>query len=855
MKILDTLDKYFGYKSFRSGQEEIINSILENKNVLAILPTGAGKSLCYQIPALCCDRFSIVISPLIALMKDQVDSLNEKEEVAAFINSTVDFKKTQDIYNKIFRGDIKLLYVSPEKLEITGFAERIKNLSPKYIFIDEAHCISEWGHNFRPSYRKIKDFCSFIGNSKISAFTATATPEVRDDIVKQLNLSEPELFIRGFERENLNLSVFKTKQKKPEVLKLLKAYGSPAIVYVSTRKNAEELTDYLRTNKISCEFYHAGLAPEKRRLIQDDFINDYVDVIIATNAFGMGIDKKDIRLIIHYNIPGTIESYYQEIGRAGRDGEESQVHLLYDGQDKYIQDYFIKNSFPSREQIRLIYTLICNHGQIPLGIKPDFPIPLDQNFQKILSSNNLNRALLSAALTILEESGYLIQQSELNQNYFVKMNLEKDRLREYVKNLKNNIFQEILISVLREYGGHLFSGKTKINVKNIAEINGISKQDLIFNLDELEKIGILDFEKPLQSPSVKFTSTRVDEKYLDFDYEKIQKQLENSRKKLDAMIAFTTTRKCRFDYILNYFGEYLENYKCGKCDICTDKNVQSDINKNYIKENILISLFDLQIPTDEEKVFRILQGKSSEIGSPVSNFGVLGNYTQPEIDEVLTDLVIENFIDCKNSILSITDTGIELIKSKVTEKLKPKKENYEERLVLFNELVQTRKEIANKFGQQASLICSDEIIKKIADEKPDTSAKLLAIEGFNQRKFNKIGEEFLEIIRNSLSQNTSPQIDIPEMYQETIDLIDKNYSIEEICEFKKLPEAIISVQIETILNYLPELKIDSLMKKNELKEIKNKIDSGMFKLKEIKSQISNNISYGKIRIVLAKCKK
>lgn len=853
MNPLEILYKYFGYKSFRPGQEEIINAILDDKNALAILPTGAGKSLCYQIPALASDQFSIVISPLIALMKDQVDSLNSNEEIAAYINSTVEYNKILDIYNKIYEGKIKLLYVSPEKLESTGFAERIKNLSPKYIFIDEAHCISEWGHNFRPSYRKIVEFCNFIGNTRISAFTATATPEVRDDIVNQLSLKNPEFFIRGFERENLHLRVFKTKQKKTEVLKLVQTCGSPAIVYTSTRKNAEELTNYLKSNKISCEFYHAGLAPEKRRLIQDDFINDYVDVIVATNAFGMGIDKKDIRLIVHYNLPGTIESYYQEIGRAGRDGKDSQIHLLFDGQDKYIQEFFIKTSFPDREQIKLVYSLICNYGQVPLGIQPDKPIPLDKKFYQILSSNEINKALFSAALGILEEAGYVKQKSELHQNYYLEINLEKERLREYVKKLKNNAFQEILITILREYGGYPFSGKTKINIGNLAEITGISKPDLIFNLDELTKIGILEFEKPLQSPAVFLTATRVDEKYLEFDFKKIEKQLENSRKKLQSMIGLVNTKKCRFNYILEYFGETGSTYKCGKCDNCGG-NLEENASKHYIEENILISLFDLKSEVNEERVFDILSGKSSEIGVAVSNFGVLANYSLIEIDEVLTDLVIEGHINCKNSVLTISDTGIELIKPKIEKKLRPVKENIEDRLVLYNELSQKRKEIANKFGQTASLICSDDILKSIADKKPETPAELLDIEGFNQRKFNKIGDDFLEIIQNFQTQINQTDISLPESYKEVIELINKNYSLEEICELQKLPEAIVSVQIETILSYLPELEISSLIKQTEIREIKNRIDEGMYKLKEIKSQISNSISYGKIRIVLAKSK-
>ena len=330
MSPLQALKKYFNYDSYRLGQLEIIEDIVSGSNVLAVLPTGAGKSICYQIPALISDNYSIVISPLIALMKDQVDSLNRTSEIAAFINSTQSFYETEKVLQDIHFGKIKIVYVAPERLENPEFAARLKNLNPQYLFIDEAHCISEWGHNFRPSYTKLKDFIEFTGIKKISAFTATATPEVVKDIVKQLGLKNAKVTIKGFERENLFVNVEITKRKKERCLELVHQFKTPAIIYTSSRKKAEELAEYLKLNKIKCEFYHAGLDPIIRKKIQEDFIEDRLPLIIATNAFGMGIDKKDIRLVIHFNSTGSIENYYQEIGRAGRDGKNSHTFLLYD---------------------------------------------------------------------------------------------------------------------------------------------------------------------------------------------------------------------------------------------------------------------------------------------------------------------------------------------------------------------------------------------------------------------------------------------------------------------------------------------------------------------------------------------
>ncbi|MEJ2103709.1 MAG: RecQ family ATP-dependent DNA helicase [Ignavibacteriaceae bacterium] len=340
------LNDFFGYDNFRTGQHEIIEAILNNNNVLVVLPTGAGKPMCYQIPALLSENFSIVISPLIALMKDQVDSLNKHKEVAAFINSTMSYSETETVFNKISLGSIKLLYLAPEKIESLKFAERIKELKPTNLFVDEAHCISEWGHNFRPSYLKIKEFINHIGIKKVSAFTATATPEVRDDIIEQLEFKEPKVFVRGFERENLNLRILQIKNKKKKCVELINEIGTPAIIYTSSRKKAEEIAEYLNMNGISCNYYHAGMIAPERRRVQEGFLNGTTQIIAATNAFGMGIDKENIRLIIHYNTPGSIESYYQEIGRAGRDGKESFCYLLHDDKDLAIQNFFISNSHP-----------------------------------------------------------------------------------------------------------------------------------------------------------------------------------------------------------------------------------------------------------------------------------------------------------------------------------------------------------------------------------------------------------------------------------------------------------------------------------------------------------------------------
>ena len=853
----DILQKYFGYTEFRPGQLEIISSIINEENVLAILPTGAGKSLCYQIPALTSSTFAIVVSPLIALMKDQVDSLNSKKTISAFINSSLDYKTIEKVINEIASGFIKILYVSPEKLSNNSFAEKIKSLSPSYLFVDEAHCISEWGHNFRPSYRKIKEFISFAGIEKISAFTATATEDVRKDIISQLGLVKPRIFIHGFERNNLNLNVIHTVHKKEKCVELLKGKKNSAIIYTATRKSAEDVAGFLLLNKINSVYYHAGLTPELRRMIHDDFISGRVNTIVSTNAFGMGIDKSDVRTIIHYNLPGTIENYYQEIGRAGRDGIDSDIYLLYDEKDKLIQHYFISSSNPSRGQIENVYDTICNCGNVALGSVPTNNIALTANFYSLLGKNNITKGLIDSSLRVLEESGYIKIISDLDNKHFVQFLLEPNRLNLFLKSFNDNESKDLVLFLVREYGSVIFRTKTQIYFHKLSELLEISSDEIIVQLERLASLGILAYEKPLQSPAVTLLRNRVLTNEISLDMKRIEMAARHSVMKLEQMIDYTITEDCRFKYILEYLGQHDNNYKCGKCDRCKGYVEIGKSTFEYLEEILLQTIHEAKLPIKKKNAFEILAGKSdlSSLKS-FSTFGSGVHFNKEEIEKSLTYLERAKLVTVFNNVISLSQKGIEhfAVDEEIQEQVSPNRE-YESDLILFNILRQLRKEASEKFNQKPNLICPDEVLREIARIKPISPSELFDIKGFNNRMFNKIGDEFLNAIKDfkksSDINNKLKKKDLPENIVRILELVQKKYSLPDISILTKLPEAIVSTQIETLMEAIPDLEINYIFDKNELKLISDKIEIGITDLRELRETLDNKISFAKLRIALA----
>ena len=852
------LDKYFGFEQLRPGQEEVISTILKWKYVIVVMPTSAGKSLCYQLPALISESFSIVISPLIALMKDQVDNLNIKSEISAFINSTMSFGEVEDVIQKISFGKIKLLYLAPERLENKKFADRLAELKPNFLFIDEAHCISEWGHNFRPSYSKISEFIEYCSIKKVAAFTATATPKVVEDIGIQLKLKEPKIFVKGFQRDNLKLNVHLDVNKKFKILELLSGNSGSAIIYTSSRKKAEEVAEFLTLKGISCEYYHAGLRAIERKKVQEDFINDEIRVISATNAFGMGIDKKDIRLIIHYNLPGSIENYYQEIGRAGRDNLDSDAHLLYEENDTHIQNYFISNSHPTKELIQNIYNAINDFNQIAMGDSPDSELVVDQEYISKYTRTAISRGVLHASLKFLENAGYIKRISDFEKKDSIQINFDKKKLEEFVKRTTKTELKNSILILLREFGNEIFNVQKQISIVELSKLISTTEDNLFDSFTTLDNLGIVSFIPSIQKETIQLTTPRTEKERLKLNYKKINESYLNSKQKLDDMIDFVYTKDCRFKYILRYFGEEVEDFKCGMCDNCNAFSRITDTSIEYISNIIFNTISEANATLPENSLLKIVRGEKEK--SSFANFeyfGALSNYSSTEIKIVLQSMLSKNLLNksgAKNKFIEIINEGLN--KTDRNKPLDEERNKYDKGLELYHILREIRKRSSEKFLQTPYLLCPDEILKQVVKRMPKTKETLLEIEGFNNRMFNKIGNDFLEAItRYSENEvNTENKIDIPQNIKETFNLLKKKYTLKEIAQLRKLSEPVISMQIETILEYYPDSQIDFLFEPESYNRIKEEIKKGYSSLKELKKRLPSNITYAQIRISTAKHK-
>jgi ATP-dependent DNA helicase RecQ len=579
------MQRHWGHASFRPGQDAAIEAALDGQDVLAIMPTGGGKSICYQVPALLLDGLTIVVSPLIALMHDQVAGLRARGIEAAFIDSTLRHHEVDQRWTNAEHGQYDLLYVAPERLESELFLARAGRLDVALLAVDEAHCVSQWGHHFRPSYLRIPEARAELGGPPTIAVTATATPAVRRDIETHLALDDLVRVIRGFDRPNLVWSVFETDNKRSKVRDVLRTVDGSGILYAATRRDVETWTQQLNAAGEAAVGYHAGMSAEARGDAQAAWVDGAARLIVATNAFGMGIDKPDVRFVIHLAPPSSLEAYYQEAGRAGRDGHRAYAVLLYHASDASTQEALIETSHPSAAETQSVYDAVCNIGQVPLGVQPEVPVLV--NMDAVVRVTGLTRGKIRTALELLERHEAWQVMPRHKHYGFIRFEQSAGATRRYAENQSNRALGRFIRTLLRTVHADAFNGWWRMDVRQLTRRTGVGRERLLRGLAFLGEQDLIQWRPPGTARQVLLTVPRS--RAFPVDDQAVQQARQRAERRLDHMLRYAQSVTCRRHFLLAYFGEVFAP-PCGACDVCLGRHRPPSIT-----------------PSDESVLRRILQ--------------------------------------------------------------------------------------------------------------------------------------------------------------------------------------------------------------------------------------------------------
>ncbi len=564
---LKILEKYWKHQQFRPYQEEIINAVLEGNDTFGILPTGGGKSICFQVPAMMKEGICLVISPLIALMKDQVANLEKRDIKAIALTGGIKSDEIIALLDNLEFGNYKFLYLSPERLQSDWILDRIKNLPVNLIAIDEAHCVSQWGHDFRPSYLKIKNLKSHFPKIPFLALTASATKQVQDDVIVQLDLEKPTIFKQSFERKNIAYMVFETEDKLYKIGQILKKHNSPTIIYVRNRKSCIEISTQLQNIGFSATYYHGGLShkeKDKNRLL---WMNEQANVMVATNAFGMGIDKANVKTVIHVQLPENIENYYQETGRAGRNGEKAFAVLLSNASDIMSAEHAFLSNLVDKTFLTKVFVKLCNYFQIAYGegIDEKFSFNLNQfcaQYQfPILKTFN--------AIQFLDRQGAINLSQEFSEKVSVQFIISSKEVMRYMS--LNPQDEEVILSILRTYVG-IYENAVALNLTLIAKKSNTNEDKIMTVLQKLQEKGVIDYFAKNFDATLIFNEVREDERTINRISKDLIRQNELKKEQIKSVLNYVNDKTvCKNKLILAYFGE-LKKENCGICSICISKS-------------------------------------------------------------------------------------------------------------------------------------------------------------------------------------------------------------------------------------------------------------------------------------------
>lgn len=581
----EILQQYWGFSDFRGSQEEVISAILQEQDVLALLPTGGGKSVCFQVPALVKDGICIVISPLIALIQNQVGNLKEKGIKAIALTGGIPFDEVINLLDNCMFGSYKFLYLSPERLQQDIVQERIQKMNVNLIAIDEAHCISHWGHDFRPAYLECSNLRELLPEVPMIALTATATKQVATDITDNLKFIDPVIFKDSFSRKNIAFKIYREEDKRYRLKQLCSQIDKSAIVYVRTRRLAQEIAQYLISNGSTATYFHGGISKQEKEKKLNQWLRNETQIIVATNAFGMGIDKPDVQLVVHFQIPDSIENYFQEAGRAGRDRNAAEAVLITNKTDEELVKKQFLSVLPDTAFLKLIYNRLNNYFQIAYGEGKDMQFQL--NFNAFCTTYSLNTLLTYNTMQILDQNSVVALNESFSKKSTVQFIASKESVFDYFEKHQNCV--TIAQTILRTYGG-IFDFDTKINIRLISKKTKASEAKVGAVLEQLHKDEIITYAAQHSDLDITFLVPREDDITINVFASKVKERHRIKADNLDAMLAYINNNKrCRSRQLLGYFGEAAET-DCGICDACTSTANLNETELTSISEELLLRI-------------------------------------------------------------------------------------------------------------------------------------------------------------------------------------------------------------------------------------------------------------------------
>ncbi len=802
----ELLNSYFGYTSFRAGQEDVIRTIVNGGDVVVVMPTGGGKSLCYQIPALMQSGVAIVISPLIALMQDQVVAMQRTRIPAAFINSTLSQEEIAMRINEARAGRLKLLYIAPERLDSMIFLEELRSFNISFLAVDEAHCISEWGHDFRPSYLQITRIFKAIGRVPIIALTATATADVRADIVRHLELRRPEIFVRGFDRPNLSYHTEIVKNKAERIGDILdETKNGSTIIYCGSRKRVEEFAERIREYGHYTLAYHAGLADAHRQYAQEEFLSGNCRILVATSAFGMGIDKPDVRNVIHCDLTLSLEAYYQESGRAGRDGLPSNCMMLYQPDDRRLMEYFIRATYPERVQIQAVYETLYEMTGTPIGAKSTTPILL--NNRQIAAKAHVPEPNISSIMSLLAQQG-ITRQIRSNPLAVIQFTTTHERIKEYYHNTTAER-RKTLSALLRSVGSQALDAPAEVDVPAMFAKHDISSQKFETSVRALEHARILRFQQPGKDGGLVLALERMPIAQIPINLDALERRRERAYLKLDVVERYASTSDCKRNYILSYFEDNELSGICRNCSSCNsapEPSKKLSKRSEFLLQTILSACSELDGRFGKNTLYAIIFGEKSKKLSNykidnLQSFGQARDFSRNEADEILEYAFTTRLLRYGAELyptISLTEEGIR----RATAIYKPAdlyhREEHKPSDELLSRLMQLRDEYAEFDNCRADTIISDESLASIACAAPASLKDLAKISGISGAFVARCGHGVVEVVRsfNLAEEARSASANLPETVMTTYTLLKRGRSLQQISEDRDIMPATVAQHIE-----------------------------------------------------------